>query len=64
MQHNAVPSAARSAPSPGSGRRLRLLAATLMRLEAGRDDEAAATEAQRRLRWWRGDPDAPMWRPM
>ncbi|MBA2336742.1 MAG: aminoglycoside phosphotransferase family protein [Acidimicrobiia bacterium] len=44
--------------------RLRLLAATLMRLEAGRDDEEAAAEAQRRLRWWRGDPDAPVWRPM
>lgn len=44
--------------------RLRLLAATLMRLDAGRGDEEAAAEAQRRLRWWRGDPDAPMWRPM
>lgn len=44
--------------------RLRLLAATLMRLEAGRGDPAAAEEAQQRLRWWRGDPDAPRWRPM
>ncbi len=40
---------------------LRLVAATLMRVRAGLTDAAAATEAQRRLRWWRGDPDAPMW---
>jgi Phosphotransferase enzyme family len=39
----------------------RLLAATLMRLRAGRSDEAAATEAQRRLAYWRGDVDAAPW---
>lgn len=41
---------------------LRLVAATLMRVRAGRTDPAAAAEADRRLRWWRGDPDAPAWR--
>ena len=40
---------------------LRLVAATLMRLRAGRHDEAARGEAERRLRWWRGDTDAPPW---
>jgi Ser/Thr protein kinase RdoA (MazF antagonist) len=43
---------------------LRLLAATLMRVRAGRTDPAAAAEARRRLRWWIGDPAAPRWRPM
>jgi Ser/Thr protein kinase RdoA (MazF antagonist) len=38
---------------------LRLVAATLMRLRAGRSDPAAMPEAQRRLHHWRGDPDAP-----
>ena len=41
---------------------LRLVAATLMRLRAGRHDPAAMPEAQRRLAYWRGDPDAPTWR--
>jgi hypothetical protein len=41
---------------------LRNVAATLMRVRAGRSDPAAADEAQRRLRYWRGDPDAPSWR--
>jgi aminoglycoside phosphotransferase (APT) family kinase protein len=40
---------------------LRLVAATLMRLRAGRHDTVARAEAERRLRWWRGDPDAPAW---
>ncbi len=40
---------------------LRLVAATLMRLRAGRRDATARTEAECRLRWWRGDPDAPAW---
>jgi hypothetical protein len=40
---------------------LRLVAATLLRLRAGRHDPVAAAEAERRLRWWRGDPDAPIW---
>lgn len=41
---------------------LRLVAATLMRVRAGRTDPAAAAEAERRLRWWRGDAEAPEWR--
>jgi len=41
---------------------LRLVAATLMRVRAGRSDAAAADEAERRLQWWRGDPRAPQWR--
>lgn len=40
----------------------RLLAATLMRLRAGRHDPGALEEARRRLRYWRGEPDAPAWR--
>jgi Phosphotransferase enzyme family len=40
---------------------LRLVAATLMRLLAGMADPGAMPEAQRRLRYWRGDPDAPTW---
>jgi aminoglycoside phosphotransferase (APT) family kinase protein len=40
---------------------LRNVAATLMRVRAGRSDPAAAAEAERRLRYWRGDPDAPSW---
>lgn len=42
---------------------LRLVAATAMRVRAGRADPAAAAEASRRLRWWRGEPDAPAWHP-
>jgi hypothetical protein len=41
---------------------LRLVAATLMRVRAGRTDPVAALEAERRLRWWRGEADAPVWR--
>lgn len=41
---------------------LRLLAATLMRVRSARTDPAAVAEAEQRLRWWRGDPAAPMWR--
>jgi len=41
---------------------LRLVAATLMRVRAGRTDPAAMAEARRRLVFWRGDPDAPTWR--
>ena len=40
---------------------LRLVAATLMRVRAGRSDPSAAQEAALRLRYWRGDDDAPMW---
>lgn len=39
----------------------RLLAATLMRVRAGRDDRLAAAEARQRLRYWRGEADAPQW---
>lgn len=41
---------------------LRNVAATLMRVKAGRSDEAARLEAGRRLRYWRGDAAAPVWR--
>ena len=40
---------------------LRLVAATLLRVRAGLTDPAAAAEAEQRLRWWRGDPEAPPW---
>ena len=40
---------------------LRLVAATLMRLIAGMSDPSAMSEAQRRLGYWRGDPEAPPW---
>jgi hypothetical protein len=40
---------------------VRLVAATLMRLRAGRADPAAMPEAARRLAYWRGEPDAPPW---
>jgi len=41
---------------------LRLVAATLLRLRAGRADPGAMPEARRRLAFWRGDPDASVWR--
>ena len=40
---------------------LRLVAATLMRVAASIADADARPEAERRLRYWRGDPDAPPW---
>lgn len=40
---------------------LRNVAATLMRVRAGLTDPTAKVEADRRLRFWRGDPDAPVW---
>ncbi len=40
---------------------LRLVAATLMRVAASITNPAARPEAERRLRYWRGDPDAPPW---
>ena len=40
---------------------LRLLAATLMRLRAGRSDPEARVEAERRLAYWRGEARAPAW---
>lgn len=41
---------------------LRLVAATLMRVRAGIDDPRKMPEAQSRLAYWRGDPDAPAFR--
>lgn len=41
---------------------LRNVASTLMRVRAGLTDETARAEAERRLRYWRGDADAPQWR--
>lgn len=38
---------------------LRNVAATLLRVRAGRTDPVAAAEAGHRLRYWRGDSDAP-----
>jgi len=40
---------------------LRLVAATLMRVKAGMTVDSAMSEARRRLRYWRGDRDAPPW---
>lgn len=40
---------------------LRLLVATVMRINAARHDPTAVDEARRRLRYWVGDPAAPQW---
>jgi hypothetical protein len=40
---------------------MRNVVATLMRVRAARHDLAATYEAERRLRYWRGDPLAPQW---
>ena len=40
---------------------LRLVAATLMRVRAGFTNPAARLEAERRLRYWRGEVDPPTW---
>jgi Ser/Thr protein kinase RdoA (MazF antagonist) len=40
---------------------LRLVAATLMRVRAARLTPVAAEEAELRLRYWRGERDAPAW---
>lgn len=40
---------------------LRLVAATLMHLRAGRTDPAAMPEARHRLAYWRGTPDPGEW---
>jgi len=40
---------------------LRLVAATLLRVRAAAADPRAQDEVERRLRYWRGDPDAPAW---
>jgi Ser/Thr protein kinase RdoA (MazF antagonist) len=43
--------------------RVRLLAPTLNKIVQGATDPERASEAQRRMRYWRGDPHAPPWRP-
>lgn len=53
----------RDDPVAGSLATLRLVAATLLRVRAGVTDSVAAAEAESRLRFWRGDPDAPQWNP-
>ncbi len=40
---------------------LRLVAATLMRIRAARSSPSAIAEAELRLRYWRGEDDAPAW---
>jgi Ser/Thr protein kinase RdoA (MazF antagonist) len=40
---------------------LRLVAATLLRLRAARDDPSAMPQALLRLAYWRGDPTPPTW---
>lgn len=52
---------ARNDPFGEAFAELRLVSATLMRLKVSRTVPAAAPEAMRRLAFWRGDPDAPIW---
>ncbi len=52
----------RTDPTATALAELRLVAATLMRVSASIADPAARPEAERRLRYWRGDPEAPSWR--
>jgi aminoglycoside phosphotransferase (APT) family kinase protein len=42
---------------------MRMVIATLMRVRAALTDPSAVPEAQRRLAYWRGDADAPLWEP-
>ncbi len=51
----------RDDPEAISIAQLRLVAATLLRVAASITNSAARAEAERRLRYWRGDPDAPPW---
>lgn len=51
----------RTQPSAEAFAELRLVAATLMRVRAGMRNSAAMPEAQRRLNYWRGESDAPVW---
>jgi Ser/Thr protein kinase RdoA (MazF antagonist) len=51
----------RDDPTAEACAELRLVAATLMRVAAAAADPAASAEAERRLRYWRGDPAAPAW---
>jgi Ser/Thr protein kinase RdoA (MazF antagonist) len=48
-------------PSALAFAELRLVAATLMRVIAGLSSPEARPEAERRLRFWRGEADAPTW---
>jgi hypothetical protein len=48
-------------PSARRFAELRNVAATLMRVRAGRTDPMARAEAERRLEYWRGEPEAPQW---
>lgn len=52
---------ARGDPFAEAVAELRLVAATLLRVRAGRTDPAARAEAERRLAVWRGDPAPPTW---
>ncbi|MCU0260402.1 MAG: aminoglycoside phosphotransferase family protein [Ilumatobacteraceae bacterium] len=52
----------RGDPDAAALAELRLVAATVLRVRAGRTDPAAAAEAERRLRLWRGEVDPPVWR--
>ena len=54
----------RSDPLTLASAELRLVAATLMRVRAARADAGARPEAERRLRYWRGEHDAPVWHPV
>ena len=51
----------RAQPSAEAFAELRLVAATLMRVRAGMRNAVAMPEAQRRLAYWRGESDAPVW---
>ncbi len=51
----------RAQPSAEAFAELRLVAATLMRVRAGMLNKAAMPEARRRLAYWRGESDAPLW---
>ncbi len=51
----------RGEPAAEAFAELRLVAATLLRGVAARADAAARPEFERRLRYWRGESDAPMW---
>ena len=54
-------SSLRGQPSAEAFAELRLVAATLMRVRAGMRNKAAMPEARRRLAYWRGESDAPVW---
>ena len=51
----------RENPLAGTQAEVRLLAATLNVVLMARHDSRHAAEAHARLRYWLGDPDAPVW---